>query len=282
MEMNRYGVEKFLSSQDLNELEYYRNCYKKNEGRLFSSSIQEERKIPKIIHFIWLGPEKIPSKSLANFKSWKEHHPDWSFNFWTDRKETDPPFPWMKQRLIQELDISSIAPFLDRTENWAEKSDLLRSLILFEQGGIYSDHDVFCLRSFDDFCARFDFLVVLEPPHYLPGISTAIYPNNGLICSKSGHPILKKTIENAMISWDKIEKLYPGEKMTYPRVIARTFKSFADAVKWGISSASEKDIVLPAFFLFPSKLDLESKKKEKKQYLLASHEFGGFWAAPKR
>ncbi len=94
--------------------------------------------IPRIIHLIWLGSEPTVSVNIA-IDSWKKHHPSWQVRVWRDKDIEN--FIWTTAH-------SKV--FFDQSNNWAEKSDILRFEILYQFGGIYSDTDMICLKSFED------------------------------------------------------------------------------------------------------------------------------------
>jgi mannosyltransferase OCH1-like enzyme len=40
--------------------------------------------IPKIVHFIWLGPKPLPAFGQCCIQSFLTLHPSWSYKVWTD------------------------------------------------------------------------------------------------------------------------------------------------------------------------------------------------------
>lgn len=43
--------------------------------------------IPKIIHQLWSGEEKpLPEDLKILSETWKEYHPDWSYEFWDNNR----------------------------------------------------------------------------------------------------------------------------------------------------------------------------------------------------
>lgn len=97
-----------------------------------------DTRISPIVHFIWLG-SPLPPRAQAAVESWKKHNPSWEFRVWSDNDIAS--FPWSSSR-SQYL--------YEHANNWAEKSDILRFEILYQFGGVYSDTDVICFKSFDD------------------------------------------------------------------------------------------------------------------------------------
>ena len=130
--------------------------------------------IPKILHKIWLGGP-LPAQEQEWLRSWENLMPDWEVRVWDDRT-------------ILDLD----AP---RSSHWkiagtqSEKSDLLRFEILHRFGGIYSDTDVQCLRSFD--------------PLLIEGVTCFLgWERPGRVCgavmgATPGHSFMQNLLENA-------------------------------------------------------------------------------------
>lgn len=131
-------------------------------------------RIPKIIHWIWLG-SPLPERCAKLQKSWKTMHPDWVFKLWTDKDVKD--FKLQNQE------------FYDRATNWGEKSDIFRYEILYRHGGLYIDTDFECIKPFDILHHTCDFYTGI-------GYLYDVYLYNGLIGTVPGHPIIKACIDN--------------------------------------------------------------------------------------
>ncbi|MFZ4773363.1 MAG: glycosyltransferase family 32 protein [Chlamydiia bacterium] len=138
--------------------------------------------IPKKFHFIWLGSPMNELRYLI-IDSWKKFHPDWEFCIWTDSSLSD--FKWSDDRLRQ---------LFEEAETWAEKADILRAVLLFQFGGVYSDLDMICLKNFNqlvDLGIHFFAGIESQPDNAYP---TAI--SNALIGSKKGDPIIGNLLNN--------------------------------------------------------------------------------------
>lgn len=104
--------------------------------------------IPKIIHHIWTSNNSFKVKFHAFRSSWMANNPNYSFMFWTlENAPYDAMTPECKKILHSDC-------------MYVIKSNVLRWVILHKYGGIISDCDVQCLKSFDEFlndrsfCAR--------------------------------------------------------------------------------------------------------------------------------
>jgi mannosyltransferase OCH1-like enzyme len=207
--------------------------------------------VPKALHFIWMGPRPFPENSTLNLISWKERHPSWNFFFWTDKPERSPPLEGVHRRLISDLDLGQFQRFFEESDNWSEKSDLIRFMIMYKEGGIYVDHDVKCIRALDPLSSHYDFVAGYEPLH--PNgytIKGAFVPNTGLIISRPHHPIMKRVIERLSARWDIFAKKYPGQDRASVacRVLMRTFDPFAHCVSRFIEDDEYRNIILPASY----------------------------------
>jgi hypothetical protein len=126
--------------------------------------------IPRIIHQIWIGPDRLPEGHRAWIETWKEHHPEWEHRLWTEDDLPDDP----------------IRPeVLNRLRSPVERADILRLEILYRQGGVYVDTDVECLRPMDDALAGHDFVGVCLKPGRM---------TNTFIASAPGHSLLERAL----------------------------------------------------------------------------------------
>ncbi|QVL57858.1 MAG: hypothetical protein KFB93_01910 [Simkaniaceae bacterium] len=241
------SVWKFVEThEDHNNLRIFRELYDKNKELQFTK--QKESKIPKVIHFIWVGPNPFPKESVENINSWISHHPDWTFKFWTDRRRPLPNKK-MELHLVSSFQFDELKHCFEESDNYAEKADLLRYELLYKEGGLYVDHDVKCFRTFAPFQANYDLYCGLEAPHE-PILSSSISACNNIIGARAGHPVLKKAIENVKTRWEEFAIAYPGddrESVIY-RVAQRTFAAFDNAVREESGKEGNKDIAFPAAY----------------------------------
>lgn len=241
------SVWKFIEThEDYKNLQHFKEVYNKNKDLQFKK--QSAEKIPKVIHFIWLGPNPFPKESLENVRSWVDHHPNWTFKFWTDRRR---PLPHQKMELnlVADFKFTQLEDYFKESDNYAEKSDLLRYEILSQEGGLYVDHDVRCFKSFAPFNYNFDLYCGLEPPHQ-PISSSSVSVNNNIIGVRPGHPVMKAAMDFVKSKWEEIGIAYPGddkESIIY-RVFQRSFMAFESGVKEGGNQEGNQDIIFPAAY----------------------------------
>jgi hypothetical protein len=231
------------TKEDKLHLKEFEDLYEKNYRLMPPNS---PYLIPQIIHFIWLGPKEFPENSRKNINSWIEKHPNWKFIFWTDieKKGLDNRIEF---RFVDHSLLAGMAELYKRTDNFGEKSDIVRLLALSAYGGLYVDHDMECRIAFDDLHRSYPFYGGLLTPGN-PIIKRSAIVRNSIIGSHSNHPILLRALELTKQRWDHIEAEYPGNLMetVKKRVVLRGFKAFHDAVLEQIQHPSFEGIIFPA------------------------------------
>jgi mannosyltransferase OCH1-like enzyme len=71
----------------------------------------QTKMIPRLIHFVWLGPAARPE---AIFDSWRRHHQDWNVTVWDEDRLHD--LQLYSQEFYSRL----------RTRQYNQRSDVLR------------------------------------------------------------------------------------------------------------------------------------------------------------
>jgi hypothetical protein len=249
MGIDTEGWDNMQTKQDFEDFEYYKKIY--NENYSFQFSFDSSLRIPKIVHFIWLGPRSFPQVSVENIRTWMKFHPDWTFKFWTDRKRL-PPCEGMEVHYINDFEFKYLKDKFNLSQNWAAKADIFRYEILYQEGGIYIDHDVVCLRSFHDLHSGYDFYAALEIPHEkIDGL--AITPNVAVIGSKPGHPIMKGAMQDILERWDEVEeKFFSKDPATQAaKVVNLTLIALTHSVKKNLGHPGNRDIIFPALYFYP-------------------------------
>ena len=208
-----------------------------------------ERKIPKIIHQIWLGPKSPPSYYWEYKKGWEKRHPDWEYRLWLDKD-------------VDALDFE-LKDLYNRSTSWGEKSDILRAEILDRFGGLYVDVDFENVKPFDELHMKYDFYAGLEPPHQgdLSQPAPHVVISDALIGAAPHHPIIKEWKVLMRKEWDVVEKRLPDSPK---RVLLRTFYPFGDAVMKYIQDPCMSNIIFPSTYFYPLTFTQVSKGRIKK------------------
>lgn len=139
----------------------------------------------KQIHFIWWqGWNKLPHKYEIHIKNWKKHNPDYKIYYWDE------------QKIIDLFNKKSIKPnLLDDFDLMIQKIDFSKYVILYYYGGIYSDVDINCNNSIDNFISKDKFTVCKMKP--FNNINYDLI-NNGFIYSPKNDVIIKKIINQCI------------------------------------------------------------------------------------
>lgn len=189
--------------------------------------------IPKKVHYFWFSGEAIPKKLQNCLDSWTKALPDYTFKKW-DLSNSPIDCAFAKKAL--------------NDQKWAFITDYCRFKVLYSEGGIYIDTDVFLLKDFnellnyDSFWSSTDFNKV-DP--FIFG-------------SKPDNPILKKCIEfyeNINLNFET----YP----VVPDVIASVFKSKGYEGQNELAFLFENNIILPYSIFCP----MPFQKSDEKDFL---------------
>lgn len=127
-----------------------------------TSLIKGTRKIPHIIHFIWISKDDhyidndIPAKYNKYIKTWQDNNPEFQFMFWSGKKIFD---------LIHNF-LPEFLSFYTSLSETIKKCDFARFCVVYLMGGVYSDLDFFCRKNIAPLleCESFG---IFEPDEHL-------------------------------------------------------------------------------------------------------------------
>lgn len=100
------------------------------------NSESQKVKIPKLIHYIWLGNAPLPPLAELCIQSWKKYLPGYEVVCWDEHNI------W---NMMNEYSSEAYT-----AQKWAFVSDYLRFQILYRYGGVYFDTDVELIRPIED------------------------------------------------------------------------------------------------------------------------------------
>ena len=84
--------------------------------------------IPKIIHQIWLGPNKRPDIWMDSWKNdYINKYPEWTYKLWTEKE-------------INEINLTNKKQY-ENEKFYNGKSDIARYEILYQFGGVFIDEN---------------------------------------------------------------------------------------------------------------------------------------------
>ena len=230
--------------------------------------------IPKIIHQVWEGrTEPLPEFLSLIGETWKEHHPQWQYEFWNgDRMENfvRDYFPDFSGTYYN---------YCHPVQRW----DAIRYLILYKMGGMYVDFDYECINAFDNCIENHESCYFpLEPEAHCRMFGKTVYFNNALMLTPANHPFFERIIthlQTASINYTG-NKIYDVLYSTGPLMLTNLYEAYDD--KTTIS-------FLPAELVSPlSTTEVRSiihntadkEKLEKKlENAIAIHYFFGSWVS---
>ena len=261
------GIKPNISEQDRENFAFYKTIYDVNFDKQF---VIGHEKIPKIVHFIWLGPKPFPLASVENLRHWKCYHPDWKFIYWTDRERV-APLKGMEVRRIEDLEFRSLKAHYNESTNWAEKSDILRLEVLAKMGGVYVDHDADCLRSFEFLHAGLKFYAGLEPLHD-PIDGHALTLGIGIIGAAAEHPIILEAMRKIESRWALLTKRFQvsSDLENAQRVAYRTYIAVSDAANQVMRHDAREMMIFPSHYFYPVKGE---------EGLYSTHHYATSWNA---
>ena len=119
------------------------------------------RKIPRILHFIWVGDESQRPDNCID--TWRKHHSDWEIKVWGNRTLVDQE--WVNARHMKEMSARELNGV----------ADMMRWEILYNEGGVVLDADSICLRPLEDAFLENDSFCCWENETARPGFLAAGY-----------------------------------------------------------------------------------------------------------
>lgn len=123
--------------------------------------------IPKIIHYIWLGGKPLPKIAEKCIKSWKKYCPDYEIKRWDETN--------------LDIDKYQFAKDAYDAKKFAFASDVLRTVILYNEGGIYLDIDVELLKPIDELVKVGNFGGFETSNLLAPGLIWTVEPGDNCI-----------------------------------------------------------------------------------------------------
>jgi len=143
--------------------------------------------IPKIIHQIWSGiDEPLPEYFGSLGETWKEHYPEWRYEFW----DNDRMNRFIRDYYPEYLDAYNRFPY--HIQRW----DAIRYLILDRLGGMYVDFDYESIKPMDALLAGKTCCFALEPPSHGKIFKRDVVFNNALMAAVPEHAFIQKIIRH--------------------------------------------------------------------------------------
>lgn len=154
--------------------------------------------IPRKAYYVWIGGGQKPEIFNKCYNSWKMYLKDYEI-IEINESNFDIDYHRKKNKFFNEC---------FEKKMWAYCSDYIRSVVLYENGGIYLDTDMQLLKPIDEYL-NYDFFIAYESNEYL-GV--------GLYGAKKNSEILKDLID----FYDN--KIYNTALWTIPKILTTIIK----------------------------------------------------------
>ncbi len=131
----------------------------------------KETKIPKKIHYVWVGGNPKPKDIQKCMRTWSKHLSNYEIIEWNEENFDLERHPFIKAAY--------------KAKKWAYVSDYIRAYVIYHEGGIYLDTDVLILDNFDKFLHHDAFV----------GFENKDHPFTAVFGAKKNHPFIKKMLD---------------------------------------------------------------------------------------
>lgn len=210
-------------------------------------------KIPKKIHYIWLGGGDKSDLVRKCIDSWKKKLPDYEI------------IEWNPENL--DITFNQFAQEAFNAKKWAFAADVIRWKVLFEHGGIYLDSDVEVIKSFDDLLQYSAFT----------GYEKSGSVQTAVVGSEKGNIWVKRWLD---FYDDKKFVLNDGSYEMTPNPVFITEILLKNNVELNFDKTVEVEdlIIFPSDYFSPKDAGTREIKITKNTY--AIHHFSASWVNP--
>ncbi len=211
--------------------------------------LEDNIKIPKIIHYCWFGKNKMPKLNLKCIESWRNILPDFELKLWNEDN-----FDININRFVKEA---------YEMKKWAFVTDYVRLYVLFNYGGIYMDTDVEVLKRLDRFLIHSAF-TGFESDKYIP---------TGIMGAEKGN----KWIGYLLDYYEDKKFILRNGLNTAPNTVIITELS----KKLGLKTDNKYQILKYDVHIYPSEffcpMAFDSLQKDITYNTYTIHHFSGSW-----
>jgi FkbM family methyltransferase len=199
--------------------------------------------IPKIIHF--MVPDRLSELQSEVLRTARRLHPSWEIKVWTDADRLE---------LISLVKNETFGNYYGSALTGAQKADIARLWILWQEGGVYLDSDVLLWRSLDPLLLISGKVVLCSEDGY--------NCSNAFFASPPKHPGIGAVIE--YLSSNEPDWTLPPNQTTGPKLFSRIFRYRTDTY------------CLPREAFYPYNFN-ESRPEKFRPEIFGIHEWSGSW-----
>lgn len=209
-------------------------------------------RIPKTVHFIWLGRGEKPTLVKMCMKSWEKVKPEYEI------------IEWNEDNLGDALQANDYIKEAYAAKKWAFVSDYIRLYILYHHGGIYCDTDVELLKPLDESFLENEAFSGFEARDSVP---------TGIMAAEKG----SKIIEHLLSYYEGKHFINPdGSYNMITNVITITnMLTKKGLILNGNQQIIEGFAMYPQIYFCPNNFSRIFNKPSKKSYTI--HHFAGSW-----
>jgi len=169
--------------------------------------------IPRVIHFIWLTNNPLPSIAQKNIEQWKKFHPNWQIKLWTNESIYN-----------SNLTIYNKRRFEHSARGGRQASDIVRYEIIYQYGGIYADVDFEPLKNIEPLLHGVEAFVAHENEYFIC---------NGIFGAIPAHDLTERLVIQLESNWKEHEDGTVNEQ-TGPYHMTRQVKAMEEEKKTGM------------------------------------------------
>lgn len=166
--------------------------------------------IPRIIHQTWKD-RNIPDKWLKSHTEWQRLHPSWIYMLWTDEDIRNHI-----QRHHPEL-----LAVHDNYEYVIQRADMIRYIVLYDYGGVYSDLDLYPTMNIESL------LVGCTDTYFVFSANTDCF-TNALMVSRERAPLwleVFQKLSSTELPWWAVGKHLKVMKSTGPLMLTEALRN---------------------------------------------------------
>ncbi len=203
--------------------------------------------IPRVFHRIWLGGP-MPPEFEAYGESWRRLHPGWRQVLWTEQN---------LPKLINQKEF-------DGARALAQKADIARYEILYEQGGVYLDCDFECFRPIDE---------LVDGVHCFAATEDLTWVSIGILGAVPKHALLRAVIDeiprSVATQHDAPINIQTGPLLFTRVVAARRMRLERDDL-----------VVFPPKVFYPYRYGQKRPPREQMPDAYGAHHWAASWMKP--